>query len=219
MHGKDSRVIAIRLFCSFRHNDYGNKLTDLQQRRNELVHNKALSSDNWPLTQIYDKQIKETDNAIKELNTQSSSLPNLQEGQILPKEYRENLQSSLFNTAFKEQMGEAWAFDQKKTELKSNQATMDKVRLAQQNSQFAQMYNLHLAELGIKEKEEALKENEFLAKYSLLGSTLNGPASNAPMSVVDTKNDVVVTNTATEKANAAYIKASDDFITQPVIIL
>jgi hypothetical protein len=200
-------------------NDYNSKIKSLQDTWNDLQHQKALSKNNWEQAELYTKQMTDVQNSIDQIKGQKGKLPVLGEGDALPKEYRENLQSSLFNTAFKEDMSNAWAFDQKKTELKTNTAEVERVRMGQSAYQFGKMYDIHLAELGIKEKELGIKQEEATVKlYGLYGMMgLNGPAGTAPLSLVTTQgkdNATVVTNDAVQKADANYIKASTDFTTQ-----
>lgn len=200
-------------------NDYNSKIKSLQDTWNDLQHQKALSKNNWEQAELYTKQMTDVQNAIEQIKGQKGKLPVLGEGDSLPKEYRENLQSSLFNTAFKEDMSNAWAFDQKKVELKTNTAEVERIKMGQSAYQFGKMYDIHLAELWIKEKEIAIKQEEATVKlygiYGMMG--LNGPAGTAPLSLVTTQGKdgaTVVTNDAVQKADANYIKASNDFTTQ-----
>jgi hypothetical protein len=200
-------------------NDYNSKIKSLQDNYNYLQIQKSLVKNDWQQTELFTNQMNDLQNAIESIKGQRGQLPQLGEGQGLPKQYRENLQSNLFNTAFQDDMTNAWAFDQKKTELKTNQGRLDQIRLAQSAYQFGKMYDIHLKELGIKEREEQMKEQEnYIKLYGMygMGGLLNGPAGNAPLSLVTTlgkDNATVVTNDVTEKADAAYVQAANQFNT------
>jgi hypothetical protein len=197
---------------------YDSKIASLQDTWNTLQHQKALSKGNWDQQELFTKQMTDVQNAIQGIKGQKGQLPDVSDGQPLPKQFRENLQSSLFNDAFRDNMSTAWAFDQKKVELKTNTAKIDQLKMAQQDLQFGKMYDLHLKDYDLKKDELALKKDELTFKmYGILGmGGLNGPAGNAPLSLVTTlgkDNATKIDNNVIEKADANYIKAATEFNT------
>jgi hypothetical protein len=191
---------------------YDSKISSLQDTWNTLQNQRALSKGDWKQTELYTQQMDDVANAIESIKGQKNGLPQLQDGQALPKQYREQLQSSLFNTAFKDNMSNAWAFDQKKVDLKTNTAKIDMLKMSQQDYQFGKMYALHEREANLKDKEYALHKDERMMGFG----GLNGPAGTAPLSLITTPGgdpSTILNDNVAQKADANYIKTATDFNT------
>lgn len=205
---------------------YDASLKELMDNRNELNYQKSLVKTDFKQTALFDSQIDQVNNAMSAINGQKNSLPQLQEGQSLPKEMRENLRDNLFMSAYKTQMSNAFAYEQKKTELKVNQGKVAELKMAQSAYQFGLTYGLRDKEFKLKERAQKFKEDMTTASLSgwygmnssaASGIGVNGPAQSALLSVMPNlgKDDATVMNDEVRKqADANFIAKSKNLYSE-----
>ena len=182
-------------------NDYNSQIKEAQDNYNYLQYQKSLTSD-FRQKQLFQSQMDQLKGSISGIQKQSKSLPNLAPGQELPKELRGQLSDNLFFNSFKDQYASARAYDQKKVELKSNQAAMFTSKQNQEDYWHAKNYDQKAKEikdnLDLKKRELDIKEETLFGKlYGIsngaANGTLGGPnsifggAANAPLSLVPVK--------------------------------
>jgi len=98
--------------------------------------------------------------------------------QLAPQE-RDGIQESLYKNAWKSNVVNSYAYNQQKTELKTNMPLVFHDRMQIQAQQWAADYNLKLSEFGLKEQELALKQEALGLKYST--GSLNSIGGGIPM--------------------------------------
>jgi hypothetical protein len=182
-------------------NDYNSQIKEAQDNYNYLQYQKSLTSD-FKQKQLFDSQMDQLKGSISGIQKQSKGLPNLAPGQELPKEMRDQLSDNLFFNSFKDQYASARAFEQKKVELKSNQAAMFTSKQNQEDYWHAKNYDRQVKEDKIRDEQKdrdlAIKEGTLFQKLygvsnGAANGTLGGPngslgaAANAPLSLVPVK--------------------------------
>jgi hypothetical protein len=227
---KSTRGLADSDLIHLQSSDYDSKIKDMQDNINTLQYQKSLTGD-FKQKQLFSSQIDQLNGAIKDTNSKKQGL--LQQGPNLDKDSRQQLSENLFYNSFKNQYSAATAYDQKKVELKTNQAAIFNQKSAQENYWHGKDYDLKVLEnkntLDLKKEEVDLKKRELDIKEESLftrlygassgayGSLGGGPAQNAPLSLVPVKGKddaIKLDNSTIVQADANYTAASKNFYEQ-----
>lgn len=177
--------------------DYDSKIKEAQDNYNYLQYQKSLTTD-FKQKQLFTSQMEQLKGFMDSVDKQSKSLPTLASGQELPKEIRQGLSDNLFFNSFKDQYASSHAYNQKKVELKSNQAAMFTSKQNQEDYWHGKNYDLQVkkfnTETDLKKRELNIKEEGLFSKLYALSSGVAGganspfgQAANAPLSLVPVK--------------------------------
>ena len=196
---------------------YDADLVDLKSQSDKLKAEYGVTND-VPQRLLFEKQIKQIDDAIADVNDKKTKLPKDKfENNI----QREDLQQNLFFKAYKQDLANGFAYDQQKTELKTNVGKIAEYKQAIDAFQFKERMKRQDKSLELKEKDTKIKQQ--LANIKTFGLYANGqgakfglqgPAMNAPLSLVANDGDKDATklsNDITQQADANVVAKGADF--------